>query len=280
MHRFQPDDDLGHLLVDVLERFDTDRVDDQTRQAEHVLGLDDVFLDDLVRHMEDGVGRPEGAVGQLGISIEEDALPGHEDVIEDDDRIHLLEAGTERVIVLQAVEIVRLPADKLQAGRAAGDDEAEGVRGVLGIGFDDRRGKDLDLVGHRSESGEHSGALDDDAVVALLFDPGCQEGIGLLVGGFGAVGLRVDQRVSQTEVFFARLLIVVDDVVAEAGVVVREEIVGGGEGHDRRAEIVRRPAEHAVRVQCPAPHSRPALLQIRLALRLHEGCPDAVAGIR
>ena len=76
-------------------------------------------------------------------------------------------------------------------------------------------GKDQQLVGDRGDGGEHAGALDDDAVLALLHDPGRKLAAELFGAGNGAVDLRRDQGVGGEDVVFPGPLVVVADVLAE-----------------------------------------------------------------
>src|SRR2546421_11389090 len=87
------------------------------------------------------------------------------DIIEDDDRVNLVEAPPERMVAT-VVEV--LAADEAQTGRVAVDGEGEGVRRVLRRALEDRRREDQQLVGDRPDRREHPRSPDDDAVVVFV----------------------------------------------------------------------------------------------------------------
>ena len=72
------------------------------------------------------------AVAELRLPDDEAALPGDEDVVEDHDRVDLLEPRRERVVEVAAAEVEALAAEEAEAGRVARDGEGVGVRRIVG----------------------------------------------------------------------------------------------------------------------------------------------------
>ena len=68
-----------------------DHVDDRLHDPEERLGLGDLEVDDLVRHVEHGAGLGVRLVGELDVVHQEHALPRHEHVVEEHHRVHLVE---------------------------------------------------------------------------------------------------------------------------------------------------------------------------------------------
>src|SRR5262249_40861125 len=66
-------------------------------------------------------------IAQLHIAQQEDPLPGHQYIIEEDDGIHLLESAPQRVVEVGTSQIETLPAEKFEARSVTGDSKGEGV---------------------------------------------------------------------------------------------------------------------------------------------------------
>ena len=78
--------------MDVLESLGADGVHQQVRESQHEFRLGDVLHDDLVRHVHDGTGAGVGLIASIDVAVQQNVLPRHEDVVEDHDGVHFLEA--------------------------------------------------------------------------------------------------------------------------------------------------------------------------------------------
>ena len=264
LHRLERHPDIRDLFVDVLEFLDTDRVHQHRGKAQQEFGLGDILHHHLMRHVDDGAGSRVSAVAAVHISVEEDALPGDEHVVEDHHRILLFKARAERMVVDVAVVVHRFAAEELQPLGGAGNGKAEGIGRILGIRGEQRRGENEDFVGH-GQRRQHARAANHNAVVALLFDARAEEGVGLAGNACAAVGLRVDQRVRQAEVVLAHIFVVATRVLAEARVLLRKKVRAAGIGGNGAVQIVRRTAHHAHAVIGPAFHHAADAFQLVLA---------------
>ena len=54
-------------------------------------------------------------VAAVDVAVQEHVLPRHEDVVENDDGIHLLEARAKRMVEMRAAVVDALAADELEA---------------------------------------------------------------------------------------------------------------------------------------------------------------------
>ena len=163
----------------MLEDFHAYRVHQKGRQAQQKFGFGNVLDENLMCHMDDRAGSRIGLIAAVDVPVEKDLFPRHENIVEDDDGIHLLESGTERMIIMRSPVIHALAAEEAQAGGVVRDDEAEGVGGVFLRALQQGRGKDHDLVGNR-QRGQHTASADHDAGVRLFLHSGGEERIGLL----------------------------------------------------------------------------------------------------
>ena len=104
------------------------------------------------------------------VAIDEHVLPGHEHVVEDEDRVVLVEARRQRVIERRAIarrrRLVGCPADQLQARRVYRHHEHQGEVEVLGRRL--RRLAHEIVVGERRRRRHDLGAGDVDAGRRLL----------------------------------------------------------------------------------------------------------------
>ena len=153
-------DQLAEVLLDVLELADADGVGDLAGQAEVELGLGEGAGDDLVGHQGAGAGLGVPGVAQFGVAEHEDAVVRDEHVVEDDDRVHLLEPGRQGLVERAAAVMQRRAAVVLQAGAVVRDRERERVRRVLGGAAQHRGREDKQFVGDRAEGGEQPRAAD------------------------------------------------------------------------------------------------------------------------
>ena len=227
----------------------------QRGEAEHELALGDVLDHHLVRHVDDGAGARVRLVAALDVAIQEDVLPRHEHVVEDHDRVHLLEARAERMIEVRAAVVDALAADEAQARRVVRNGEAERVRRVFLRALQQRRGEHHDLVGDRQRR-EHAAAADDDAGIGFLLDARGEERVRLLRRAHGAIGLRRNQRVRQAQIVLAQILVVANGVGAEARIGLGEKRRAGGVAGHRAIDVVRHATHHAVACSPPTPSSR------------------------
>ena len=203
----------------------------------------------------------EQRVAHLDVAVEEHPLPRDQHVVEHADRVGLLEARAERMVphaLRTAVE--RLAADEAQARRRARNAEGEHVA-LLAVAQAGLR-IDQKLVGGRAVGGEHLGAAHDQPVLGLLDHAEMREFALLLVRALRAVGLRIDDGVSEEQVAVAAIAVVVAHVLGEALAALAEELGALGERHQHGVEIVRRTADQPERRIGPDLHALAALDQV------------------
>ena len=261
----------------MLETVDADRVGEFGGQAQEELAFGDGAGDHLVGHEGPGAGFGVEAVAQLRVAEHEDALGGNEDMVEDRDGVHFLIAGRERLVVGAAAVVQRGAAQVAQARRVVGDGEGVGVRGVLRRAAEHRGGEDEQLVRDRGDGGQHPGAVDDDAVPALLDNPGRQLAAELLGAGDGAVDLRRDHRVRGEDIVFPCPLVVVADVLTERGTGLGKPLPGGAECGERGVHVVPGTAQEAIGGLGPGRNGTAAALKVLNGLRHQEGGVDEAA---
>jgi hypothetical protein len=66
-------------------------------------------------HVDHCASRGVGLVAHVDVAIQEYALPGNEHVVKDNDRVQLLKARAEWMIILAATIVNRLVDDELEA---------------------------------------------------------------------------------------------------------------------------------------------------------------------
>jgi hypothetical protein len=71
-------------------------------EAQDELGLHDLFGHHLVARVRVAVGVLGKIIGPLHVTQQEDPFPRHQDVIEKDDGVHLLEAGPQGMVKVGA----------------------------------------------------------------------------------------------------------------------------------------------------------------------------------
>ena len=215
------------------------------------------------------------------VTVQEDALARHLDVVEDGDGVHLVEARGQRIVEARAALGVGVAADELEPGRAHGDGEGERVAAVLGA--DVRARVDGQLVGVGGERGQHAGAADDDpglGVGDLVQRHLARRLLGLRLG---AVDLRVHDRVGGGQVAVAHQLLVGDDVGRPLLVAAPRPHVGpAGEAGEGHVQVVGRAPHQAGGGRRGQLHRPPPPLQIVLGARDQVGDVDqpAVVGRR
>src|SRR5262249_3497943 len=109
-------------------------------------------------------------IEKADVAENENALPRHQYVVEEDDAVHLLEARAQRMVEMRAALIEAVAAEELEARGAAGNGERQrkGAR-PLGVEADARR-IDRDLVGERPERREDARPAHDDTGIGLAHD--------------------------------------------------------------------------------------------------------------
>ena len=125
------------------------------------------------------------AVHGVHVLVDENAVPGDDDVIEDSHAVHLVEAAGEGVVGGLAAA-VGLAADEAQSRGVGGDSEYDGVL-LVGLGGEASApvdgGEAEELVGVGAGGGDGLGAADNEALVGLPDDAEVQVGVLLLRGG-------------------------------------------------------------------------------------------------
>jgi hypothetical protein len=205
-----------------------ERLDHEQRDAKEELAFGEV----LGRALVGGMGRVIGAwsevVEEPHVAEQEDALPRHQHVVEEDDAVHLLEAGAERVVEMGTAEIVAVAAKEAQALGGAGNGEGEREGAVrAGVEAEARR-IDRDLVGVGTEGREDAGAPDDDAGARLADDVERGAFLEIIEAGARPAALQIDEGVGEDEIVLADVLVVAAHILAELGAAAREVAGGGG----------------------------------------------------
>jgi len=118
-----------------------------------------------------GVGVHLGGVAvviaHVHVSQQEDPLPGHQHIVEEDHCIHLFESGAQRVVEVGPALVQAFPAHEFDSRRVARDREGESLTPGVVSQKVAPGGIYGDLVGDRSQGRQHAAALDDDARVGL-----------------------------------------------------------------------------------------------------------------
>src|SRR4029450_1277459 len=90
------------------------------------LALRHIFGSALMCRMVGGVRGRGSGIDHADIAEQKHALPWDQDVVEEDDGIHLLEARSEGMLEVRLPNIKTLTTQEFEAWRAAGDAETEG----------------------------------------------------------------------------------------------------------------------------------------------------------
>ena len=201
------------------------RLRHQQCNAQHELGFGEVLGRALMRRMCRGVGDVGGAVQHVDIAEQEDPFPGHQYIIEKDRAVHLLETRAERVVEMRPAEIEALAAQEFEPRRAAWDRKAQRERAVaLGVPAHARR-IDPDLVGQRPQSRQDPRAAHDNAGIGLAHDLQRRPLLQVEHARDGAAALQIDQRMGQSQIVLAYVLVIAQHVLAPFGAALREEFV-------------------------------------------------------
>ena len=162
---------------------------------------------------------------------------GTNTLVEDEDRVVLVEPGRQRIVVRRAVHqrrlLVRCAADQLQARRIDRHHEHQRHVQVLGRGL--RTLAHEVVVGDRRRGRHHLGAGDDDAAVGLLLHRDVD--VLHLFGRLVAVDRRIDDGVVHERHGFLRTLVPGAGIAGVRAVILRvaAESVGVGRLVVRRA---------------------------------------------
>jgi hypothetical protein len=91
-------DQLGQHALDMQVLIDVGRLGDRKGEPHHEFGLRQVLDRELVHDLRHDTGAVVEPVAQLGVAVDEDALPRHQHVVKDHHCIGLVEARRQRVI--------------------------------------------------------------------------------------------------------------------------------------------------------------------------------------
>ena len=103
------DDEFAHFFLHVQEASDANSLDDALRHADEKFTLGDIFHGSLMAGVCHGADGGHEGIIQLGVGIDEDAFPGHQNIVKDHHTVHptlcigrsgstCCEAGLERSI--------------------------------------------------------------------------------------------------------------------------------------------------------------------------------------
>ena len=241
--------------------------------AERVQGLEHdagqkVELDGEPRAAVHGEARNEAragkeVVGLVQIAIDEQVLPRHEHLVQDEDRVVLVQARGQRIVERAAqrrgVQFVGRPADELHAPAVHGNHGEQ-----RHVGAAQRRGAveaDEVVVGERRARGDDLGAAHHDARIGLLLH--VHENVSDLFGRLVLVQRRVDQRVVEEQAALLRFPI----PALRVFVVGRVELGVGAQRARQAGLVVGRAAHPAVRNARPLGDRIPAADEVLRAAR-------------
>ena len=207
-------------------------------------------------------------VVDVDLAVDEEAFARNLDVVEDDERVLLVETARQRMVVSIGPARDAVAAEELQARRRHRDRERQRV--ARAVGGNRVRRIDRELVRERGQRGQHSRAAHDDAV------PGVLDLVERDVAAAGRdvgrrlVDGRVDDRVRQREIAPAQLLLKRDQVCRALFVSGDRPLVfAPGEAGEGDVEIVGRAAHQADRVLCDTLQAAVAALEVGPGARDH-----------
>ena len=208
-HQLRVHHQLAQALLGVGQVGVAQRLRHEQRHAEDELALGQVLGGALVRGVHRRAGGHGRAVDQVDVTQQEDALPGHQHVVEEDHAVHLLEARAQGM-----VEVRLRPRSKLSRQRNRSPGVPQGMakfsaKGLCGsVHLRQARRVDGDLVGDRAQRGQHARPAHDHAGVGLAHH--VERGALLQVedARHRAAALQVDERVGQGEVALADVVVV------------------------------------------------------------------------
>ena len=267
---------VGHQLAEQLRRLGA---------CSHVLHLDhlarqvvgELELDSRAnRSLLDDVGGP-AVFHDIGVHIEissdEHALPGHLDLIEDQERVLLVEPRRERMIRSSAIYGVVIAADRVQSLCPDGYREAQCIDGIRVL-WQWVCGVHEVLVCEGTERAQDLRTADNDPVLGAPDDAWWKLGIDAVDIANGFVDHRVDDRVRQGKITERDVALKCGERRTGAGVAVLfEQAALSDEARDGDVDVVGRAPEHAYRVAGQAVECAVAPPEIVVARR------DDVAGV-
>jgi hypothetical protein len=213
------------------------------------------------------------------VAVDEHPLPRDQHVAEHHQRVGLVIAGGQRVVIAAARgRRVRAPAVELQAGRGHRDGEADGEVAVLGGERLDAG--DKDLVGDRGAGGQHQRAADHEAVRAFCGHAGLDELAVPAVRGGGPGDLRRDERGGHEQAFPQQPAVIADHVRGQVMRFGGERLRVRGEPGQEGADVIRAAPDPAVGVPGPGPDRTAAGGQVGLAARDRVGQVGLLARFR
>jgi hypothetical protein len=231
----------------------------------------------VAQHVRGGLVELPGR--EREVLVDEDVLPGHEHVVEHDQRVRLVEARGQRIVEHAGRGAGVGPSSvQLEAGRVVGYDYRDGVVLVAGAQRQDHR--DEHPVRHHAAGGEHLRPANDDAAVALGRRARVQEGLRLLVGGLCPVDRRLHDGVAEIEILVGRLRVEAQQVVGELLAVAGEELRRAGEAGEEGGDVIGRAAEEAIRGVGPALDRLPPGGEVLARARHQPGLVDGPAVAR
>ena len=212
-------------------------------------------------------------VHALDVLVDEHAFPRHQHVVEDDDRIHLVEPRGERMVIGVSAR-QRLAAHHPQPLGVRRDRKGDRVLLVLGRMLSERPHEDLVRV--RSGGRQHLRPADDQALLGLAHDAEVRVGIRLLRRRLRPIDLRVDQRMSEEEILVPHESEISPDVI---GIVAEETSVDEPRGQHRAHEVRRSTHDSEGRLRPGLMHEA-ALEQVGCASRHQERVAVDPVGVR
>ena len=224
LHRGVITGELGQFLADVAGLLDPVVLGDRLRRAGQQFEQWQ-----LVRHRGEAVELDERQRHETrgrGLAGQEHALPRHEHVLEDGQRLHHLVIGADRVLERVLLKAAVRTRQQLDALGIRGHRERHGVVFVA-LAHGARRQHD-DLVGIGRNRGMHLGPAHDDAVVAPVHDPHVIVGMFLPARPQAAVAFHVALRHGDRVVVVAAQCVVSADALA----VLLRAVFGHFFGHD------------------------------------------------
>ena len=198
----------------------------------------------------------ELGVDQVDVPVDEDVFPGHEDVVEDDRRVDLVESGRQRIVEhARGQRRERAPRVEAQPVRVHRHHERDRIG--LVTGHERRDVGDEEPVGHRRRGRDRVRAADHDPGRGLAHDSRMQERLRMAMGGSRPVDLRRHDRVRHVEVLVARARVEEPHVVAIARAAAVEEVAPGRKRGENARDVIGRAPHETERRLGPEPMDAP-----------------------
>ena len=261
----------------MVERVDAGDLGDRVREAERQLELRPRARHRLVDDLRAPVRVRDDLVVADRVAVHEHAVVGHDDVVEDDHPVLLVEARRERVVERGPRLGERVAQHDLEARRVHRDREAERVGRVLLAAAGcpgrsrsrPRRGRASRACARRARRCPRTSRR---PCAARSRRPRPA------ASGARAVDLRVHDRVRRREVVLAHQLVVADEILGALLVAAAGPHVGARrEQRERHVEVVGRAAHHAAVVLRHLAHADAAAHEVVARARLQERDVDGLA---